>query len=163
MISVKEFSEKKFLITLKPNSSLEGANRYFFIGSLSFLCFFIAILFFLFGAPLILPFAGLEILILFFAFYFSFKWSSQREEIYISEELVRIKKQKIRFREWKEYRIFVKFKVTNKSNEDFDLSFTSRGRNIVVGEFLNLEDKISLKNKIKNIIFELNSKASTSI
>ena len=94
MISVKEFSEKKFLITLKPNSSLEGANS---------------------------------------------------------------------FREWKEYRIFVKFKVTNKSNEDFDLSFTSRGRNIVIGEFLNLEDKISLKNKIKNIIFELNSKAGTSI
>ena len=50
----------------------------------------LGIVFYFFGAALILPFAGLEITILFIAFYLSFKWSSKREKIYISQEIVKI-------------------------------------------------------------------------
>ncbi|MDA9956748.1 DUF2244 domain-containing protein [Gammaproteobacteria bacterium] len=48
-------------------------------------CGGIALIFFFFGATLILPFAGLELGILFTAFYLSFKWSDKKEKnIYFS-------------------------------------------------------------------------------
>ena len=67
-------------------------------------------IFYFFGAALILPFAGIELMILFIAFYLSFRWSSKKEKIYISQEIVKIEKgiNKAEYL-WEEFRTFTSF------------------------------------------------------
>ena len=92
MINIEQLSREEFLIFIKPNSSLIGNNRIIFISSIAFICLTIATIFYLLGATLILPFAGLEIAILVIAFILNFRWSSRREKIYISQDIVKIEK-----------------------------------------------------------------------
>jgi uncharacterized membrane protein len=92
LISVQNISEDKYAIHIQPNSSLKGNYRIFFILSIALICLGIATVFYFVGATLILPFAGLEISILIFAFYLNFKWSSKREKIFISKTRSRLKR-----------------------------------------------------------------------
>ena len=161
MVSVEEKSNSNYLITLSPNSSLTGIYRIIFLASISFVCVGIATVFYFFGAYLILPFAGIEIAILLIAFYISFKWSSRKELIYISQEVVKIEKgiHKAEYL-WEEFRTFTSFQIEKDANKSLRLSFRSKGDDVIVGDFLNEDDKNILINEIRNIIDELNLKAS---
>ena len=160
MVSVEEKSNSNYLITLSPNSSLTGIYRIIFLASISFICVGIATVFYFFGAYLILPFAGIEIAILLIAFYLSFKWSSRKEFIYISQEVVKIEKgiHKAEYL-WEEFRTFTSFIIENDANKLLRLSFRSKGDDVIVGDFLNEDDKNILINEIRNIIDELNNEA----
>ena len=160
MVSVEEKSNSNYLITLSPNSSLTGIYRIIFLASISFICVGIATVFYFFGAYLILPFAGIEIAILLIAFYLSFKWSSRKELIYISQEVVKIEKgiHKAEYL-WEEFRTFTSFQIEKDANKSLRLSFRSKGDDVIVGNFLNEDDKNILINEIRNIIDELNLKA----
>ena len=160
MVSVEEKSNSDYLITLSPNSSLTGIYRIIFLASISFICVGIATVFYFFGAYLILPFAGIEIAILLIAFYLSFKWSSRKELIYISQEVVKIEKgiHKAEYL-WEEFRTFTSFQIEKDANKSLRLSFRSKGDDVIVGEFLNEDDKNILINEIRNIIDELNLEA----
>ena len=160
MVSVQKNNESSYLISLSPNSSLEGKYRILFLLSITIICGGIGIIFFFLGAALILPFAGLELTILFIAFYLSFRWSSKKEKIYISEEIVKIEKgfNKADYL-WKEFRTFTSFNIEKDKNKSLKLSFRSKGENIFVGDFLNDDDKVLLKDAVRNIIDELNSKS----
>ena len=107
-----------------------------------------------------MPFAGLELTILFIAFYLSFRWSSKKEKIYISEEIVKIEKgfNKADYL-WKEFRTFTSFNIEKDKNKSLKLSFRSKGENVFVGDFLNDDDKVLLKDAVRDIIDELNSKS----
>lgn len=157
MVSVEKKSNSNYLITLSPNSSLTGIYRIIFLASISFICVGIATVFYFFGAYLILPFAGIEIAILLIAFYISFKWSSRKELIYISQEVVKIEKgiHKAEYL-WEEFRTFTSFQIEKDANKSLRLSFRSKGDDVIVGDFLNEDDKNILINEIRNIIDELN-------
>ena len=160
MVSVEEKSNSNYLITLSPNSSLTGVYRIIFLASISFICVGIATVFYFFGAYLILPFAGIEIAILLIAFYLSFKWSSRKELIYISQEVVKIEKgiHKAEYL-WEEFRTFTSFQIEKDANKSLRLSFRSKGDDVIVGDFLNEDDKNILINEIRNIIDGLNLEA----
>ena len=160
MVSVEEKSNSNYLITLSPNSSLTGIYRIIFLASISFVCVGIATVFYFFGAYLILPFAGIEIAVLLIAFYISFKWSSRKELIYISQEVVKIEKgiHKAEYL-WEEFRTFTSFQIAKDANKSLRLSFRSKGDDVIVGDFLNEDDKNILINEIRNIIDELNNEA----
>lgn len=160
MVSVEKKSNSNYLITLSPNSSLTGIYRIIFLASISFICVGIATVFYFFGAYLILPFAGIEIAILLIAFYLSFKWSSRKELIYISQEVVKIEKgiHKAEYL-WEEFRTFTSFQIEKDANKSLRLSFRSKGDDVIVGDFLNEDDKNILINEIRNIIDELNLEA----
>ena len=160
MVSIQKNNESSYLISLSPNSSLEGKYRILFLLSITIICGGIGIIFFFLGAALILPFAGLELTILFIAFYLSFRWSSKKEKIYISEEIVKIEKgfNKADYL-WKEFRTFTSFNIEKDKNKSLKLSFRSKGENVFVGDFLNDDDKVLLKNAVREIIDELNSKS----
>jgi len=160
LVSVEEKSNSNYLITLSPNSSLTGIYRIIFLASISFICVGIATVFYFFGAYLILPFAGIEIAILLIAFYLSFKWSSRKELIYISQEVVKIEKgiHKAEYL-WEEFRTFTSFQIAKDANKSLRLSFRSKGDDVIVGDFLNEDDKNILINEIRNIIDELNLEA----
>tara|TARA_Y100001970_G_scaffold24945_1_gene29791 strand:+ start:486 stop:968 length:483 start_codon:yes stop_codon:yes gene_type:complete len=157
LVSVEK-NKSSYLISLSPNSSLEGFARIIFLASITFVCGGIAIMFYFFGAFMILPFAGIELTILFIAFYLSFKWSSKKEKIYISQEMVKIEKgvNKAEYL-WEEFRTFTSFQIKKDANEILRLSFRSKGEDVFVGDFLNEDDKQKLKNEVGFIIQELNS------
>ena len=159
MVSVEKIDGTNYLVSLRPNSSLTGIYRIIFLGSIAFVCITIAIIFFIFGAYLILPFAGLELAVLFTAFYLSFKWSNKKEKIFISDEIVKIEKgtNKLEY-QWEEFRTFTSFNIQKDKDKFMRLSFRSKGKDVYVGEFLNEEDKKILKECVSEIIDELNIK-----
>ena len=158
MVKVKELEATKFEILLKPNSSLTGAARVLFLGSIFFICSVIGIGFFLAGGTMILPFAGLEIVLVYLAFRLSFNWSNQKQIIILSKEHVEVRVDGLKeFFTWKEFRSFATFNVIKNDAKDDDLSFRSKGKEIIVGSFLNEEDKSILKDEISRIIQKLNA------
>ena len=158
MVSVEKKEGSDYLISLSPNSSLIGIYRIIFLASITLVCGGIATIFYFVGASLILPFAGLELTILFIAFYLSFRWSSKKEKIYISQEIVRIEKgiKKAEY-SWEEFRTFTSFQVKRSKDKSLRLSFRSKGQDVYVGDFLNEDDKNLLRNTISEIIEDLNS------
>ena len=157
MVSVDKGDNSNYVISLSPNSSLVGIYRVIFLASITLVCGGIATIFYFFGASLILPFAGLELTILFIAFYLSFRWSSKKEKIYISNEVVKIEKgiNKAEYL-WEEFRTFTSFQVKRNKDQSIRMSFRSKGEDIFVGDFLNEDDKILLKDSVTEIIEELN-------
>ncbi len=162
MISVKKINEKKFEILIKPNSSLEGSARILFLLSIFTLCGGIAVIFYIFGATLILPFAGIELAVVFTAFYLNFKWSDQKELVTLSLEHVLVEKGRNKKEyTWKEFRTFTSFEIQKSSKDQLDLGFRSKGRVVLIGSFLNIEDKNNLKYEITKIIDSLNTLSPT--
>ena len=159
MVTVEKVNDSQYLISLSPNSSLVGIYRIIFLSSITLVCGGIGVIFYFLGAALILPFAGLELSILFIAFYLSFKWSSKREKIYISEDIVKVERgvNKAEY-SWKEFRTFTYFKIKKEKDKTIRLSFRSKGQDIVIGEFLNEDDKKILRDEITGIIESLNLK-----
>ena len=157
MVSVDRRNNSNYIISLSPNSSLVGIYRVIFLPSITVVCGGIATIFYFFGAALILPFAGLELTLLFIAFYLSFRWSSKKEKIYISHEIVKIEKgiNKAEYL-WEEFRTFTSFQVKRNKDKSIRMSFRSKGEDVFVGDFLNEDDKILLKDSVTEIINELN-------
>ena len=158
MVLIEKIKNSNYLISLSPNSSLVGVYRIIFLASITFVCGGIAITFYFVGASLILPFAGIELTVLFIAFYLSFKWSSKKEKIYISQETVKIEKgtNKAEYL-WEEFRTFTSFQIKKEKDKTLRLSFKSKGQDVYFGDFLNEDDKNLLKDLIKDIIEELNA------
>ena len=159
MVTVEKVNDSDYLISLSPNSSLVGIYRIIFLASITLVCGGIGVIFYFLGAALILPFAGLELSILFVAFYLSFKWSSKKEKIYISQDIVKVERgiNKAEY-SWKEFRTFTYFKIKKEKDKTIRLSFRSKGEDIFIGEFLNEDDKKILKDEITSIIKSLNLK-----
>lgn len=158
MVLIEKIKNSNYLISLSPNSSLVGIYRIIFLASITFVCGGIAIIFYFVGASLILPFAGIELTVLFIAFYLSFKWSSKKEKIYISQETVKIEKGTNRAEYlWEEFRTFTSFQIKKEKDKTLRLSFKSKGQDVYFGDFLNEDDKNLLKDSIKDIIEELNA------
>ena len=158
MVLIEKIKNSNYLISVSPNSSLVGVYRIIFLASITFVCGGIAITFYFVGASLILPFAGIELTVLFIAFYLSFKWSSKKEKIYISQETVKIEKgtNKAEYL-WEEFRTFTSFQIKKEKDKTLRLSFKSKGQDVYFGDFLNEDDKNLLKDSIKDIIEELNA------
>ena len=159
MVTVEKVNDSDYSISLSPNSSLVGIYRIIFLASITLVCGGIGVIFYFLGAALILPFAGLELSILFVAFYLSFKWSSKKEKIYISQDIVKVERgiNKAEY-SWKEFRTFTYFKIKKEKDKTIRLSFRSKGEDIFIGEFLNEDDKKILKDEITSIIESLNLK-----
>ena len=142
MVLIEKIKNSNYLISLSPNSSLVGVYRVIFLASITFVCGGIAITFYFVGASLILPFAGIELTVLFIAFYLSFRWSSKKEKIYISQETVKIEKGINRAEYlWEEFRTFTSFQIKKEKDKTLRLSFKSKGQDVYFGDFLNEDDK----------------------
>ena len=137
MIKIEETTENNFLIEISPNYSLRGWNRIIFLSSLAFICLSIGVFFFIMGAGLILPFAGLEVVLVLSCFYISFRWSQQKEIIYISNDKVKLEKGRL-FKEktWEEFRSFVVLEVERNQHNSDEFFFQSKGKRFYFGSFL---------------------------
>ena len=148
MIRIEETTENNFLIEISPNYSLRGWGRVLFLASIAFICLAIGVFFLFMGAALILPFAGLEVIVVLTCFFISFRWSQQKELIYISNEKIKLEKGRlIKEKTWEEYRSFVVLEVEKNQYNSDEFCFQSKGKRFYFGSYLNDEDKTIQKNR----------------
>ena len=158
MVKVKELEATKFEILLKPNSSLTGATRILFLGSIFFICSVIGIGFFIAGGVMILPFAGLEIILVGTCVYLVVKRSYKQEIITLTPEKLKIEKGISKPNQfWEYFRIWA-FVVVEKPKHPWypaHIVITSKGERVPIGDFLTEKEKLDLVDKLRNIIDSL--------
>ena len=84
MLTTKNKNDK-FYVELRPNKSSSLRQNVLFFGMLSLICITFGVGFFIVGAPLILPFAGLEILALITIIKLNRDWSNQLQILAIDK------------------------------------------------------------------------------
>lgn len=142
----------KFYIELRPNKSSSLRQNVLFFGMLSLICITFGVGFFIVGAPLILPFAGLEILALITIIKLNRDWSNQLQILAIDKLHVKITNNKRK----KIYdRFLSKFLIQEKNGAKVIL-LQSHKEQIEIGRFLTPDEKDELIAILKRKVHELN-------
>ena len=149
---IKKTNNDSLSLTLKPYKSSSINENFIFFGFLSVICLTFAIGFFILGATLILPFAGLEIIVLISVLKVNRDWVNQSEKIYLDKLYLKLKKGS---NEITLDRFLSKFSVTDQKTKK-RLFVTSGDKKIEIGSFLNEEDKDKLISLLKKKVDELN-------
>ena len=149
---IKKTNKDYLSLTLKPNKSSSINENFIFFGFLSILCLTFAIGFFILGATMILPFAGLEIIVLISVLKVNRDWLNQSEKIRLDKLYVKLKKGN---KQIILDRFLSKFSVVDHKTKK-RLFITSGDQKIEIGSFLNEEDKEKLISLLKKKVNELN-------
>ena len=151
MLTTKNKNDK-FYIELRPNKSSSLRQNVLFFGMLSLICITFGVGFFIVGAPLILPFAGLEILALITIIKLNRDWSNQLQILAIDKLHVKITNNKRK----KIYdRFLSKFLIQEKNGAKVILLQSSKEQ-IEIGRFLTADEKDELIAILKRKVHELN-------
>ena len=151
MLTTKNKNDK-FYIELRPNKSSSLRQNVLFFGMLSLICITFGVGFFIVGAPLILPFAGLEILALITIIKLNRDWSNQLQILAIDKLHVKITNNKRK----KIYdRFLSKFLIQEKNGAKVIL-LQSHKEQIKIGRFLTADEKDELIAILKRKVHELN-------
>tara|TARA_A100001388_G_scaffold53732_1_gene36691 strand:+ start:4076 stop:4537 length:462 start_codon:yes stop_codon:yes gene_type:complete len=149
----KRITKDALSLTLTPNKSSTVQQNLIFFGFLSVLCLTFAIGFFALGATMILPFAGLEIMLLFIILRFNRNWLNQSEKIYLDKLYVKLEKGKndITFD-----RFLSKFSIVDHKTKK-RIFITGNNQKVEIGSFLNEEEIeeliVLLKKKVQDLNF----------
>ena len=149
----KRITEDALSLTLTPNKSSTVKQNLIFFGFLSVLCLTFAIGFFVLGATMILPFAGLEIMLLFIILRVNRNWLNQSEKIYLDKLYVKLEKGKndITFD-----RFLSKFSIVDHKTKK-RIFITGNNQKVEIGSFLNEEEIeeliVLLKKKVQDLNF----------
>ena len=151
MLTTKNKNDQ-FYIELRPNKSSSLRQNLLFFGMLSLICITFVVGFFIVGAPLILPFAGLEILSLITIIKLNRDWSNQLQILAIDKLHVKITNNKRK----KIYdRFLSKFLIQEKNGAKVILLQSSKEQ-IEIGRFLTADEKDELIAILKRKVHELN-------
>ena len=150
MIQYKEGEFKEFII--KPNNSLSWKGNKIFFFILFFVSFVIAFSFAMAGMWLILPFAGLEMILLGSALTFCYIKNSQCEIVKIDEKNVSVSLIKSRNKKVFGCRKYWAKFILNKprlKGYPHKLVLRSAGREMEIGALLTDEERIKLAGMLK--------------
>jgi len=148
----KRITKDALSLTLTPNKSSTVQQNLIFFGFLSVLCLTFAIGFFVLGATMILPFAGLEIMLLFIILRVNRNWLNQSEKIYLNKLYVKLEKGKndITFD-----RFLSKFSIVDHKTKK-RIFITGNNQKVEIGSFLNEEEIEELIALLKKKVQDLN-------
>ena len=148
----KKITKITLSLTLTPNKSSTVHQNLIFFGFLSVICMTFAIGFFVLGATMILPFAGLEILILFLVLKANRNWLNQSEKIELDKLYVKLKKGK---NDLIFDRFLSKFSIVDHKTKK-RIFITSDKEKVEIGSFLNEEEIEELITLLKKKVQDLN-------
>ena len=148
----KKITKNTLSLTLTPNKSSTVQQNLIFFGFLSVICMTFAIGFFVLGATMILPFAGLEILILFLVLKANRNWLNQSEKIELDKLYVKLKKGK---NDLIFDRFLSKFSIVDHNTKK-RIFITSDKEKVEIGSFLNEEEIEELITLLKKKVQDLN-------
>ena len=158
IVSEKIDANNSFQITLSPNNSLSWGGNLLFLFLVSFPILVIAITFAVAGAPIILPFAGLEILVVTMAIWYISKRNNRQEVIKLSfDKLIiekGIKKPEI-FKELIRQWSYVFIERPSHRWYPLQIVISSKGDKVPIGEFLTEEEKEELIEMLQSHIEDL--------
>ena len=140
---------------IRPNQSLSWRGMLVFYAGICTVSLTISVGFALMGAWLILPFAGLEMLVLGVCLYLSAVRAAQREVISIDKDIVEVSRgryrpvESCRFqRAW----VRVSFRPTASVWHRNRLTIGSHGKEVEVGAMLNNNERESLAMELRRAI-----------
>ena len=157
MVQIESNSENKsFRILLSPNRSLSWKSTCIFLLFISITCLTIGTGFSLVGAQLILPFAGLEVILVSVCVYLVFRKTSSREVIYLSPNRLKIEKGINKPKHvWEFFRLWSSIIVEKPLHPWYPayIVVSSKGERIPIGNFLSEEEKLQLVRHLEKIIY----------
>tara|TARA_B110000014_G_scaffold258716_1_gene245269 strand:+ start:2257 stop:2760 length:504 start_codon:yes stop_codon:yes gene_type:complete len=162
MINLKIDAKKNiYRILLQPNRSMTWKNNLIFLLVIFVTCFLIATLFAFAGATLILPFAGLEVLLVVICVYLVANKSKKNEILTLTPEKLVVERGSYNSREVIEYiRLWTQVEIEKPIHPWYPLHLViaSKGERVPIGDFLNEEEKLELIDKMEEIILSLRGK-----
>ena len=143
-------------ILIEPNRPINWATNVRFVKFFSLLSFIIGLVFMSQGFLLVLPYSGLEILILTLSLYFVYKHYSICQVVYFTQKSIIIEYGDDHADARIEYqRHWSTFKIDNNGKYNIPkLSISSKGKTTEIGVFLNYKDKIELIDLVKRLTKE---------
>ena len=161
MVKINSSNEETlFTVTLEPNRSLDWKYSLVFIFIIAITCLSVGFAFYFVGATLILPFAGLEILLVAICVYFVMNQSYQKEVIILSPEKLRIEKGKRKAEQtWEFFRSWAQIRVERPKHPWYPahILVASKGERIPIASLLTQEEKNTLVERLREIINQLSS------
>lgn len=155
VVSSYEAAAPAYRIELAPNCSLTPASARAFVGGLAFVTFATAGFFALQGFWPVLPFAGLEIGLLYWAVKASMRAGRQRELILVTEDSVVVERRGLArttrlvfARHWAAVTLRGPLAALHPSR----LLIESHGRACEVGRFLTEDERRSLAARLRQLV-----------
>ena len=152
-------------ILLRPNQSTSWSLSLVFIGFIAITCLSIGIAFAFLGATLILPFAGLEVILVTVCVYLVLRKGYRQEVIIMTQDKLRIeigigKSEKV----WEYFRMWSYLLVERPTHPWYPahIVVTSKGERVPVGDFLTEDEKEELVIRLESIIDSFNKNPITS-
>ena len=150
MVVLENDVHNSFKVTFKPNSALSTSNKQKVLILLTLLPCVIGIAFAYLGAWLILPFVGLELLALVYAFYYVNKHEADYESISIENDTLTIERciaDKISKEVINSY--WVKIVKHELANGELHLYLQSHGKETEVGRYLTRKQRELLAKQLQ--------------
>lgn len=140
-----------YCLLAKPNCSISAGGMLKVMALIAGFSLLVAIGFSIAGAWLVLPFAGLELLALGFAFYHMHLHAADFEKIMVEGDVVSVTQKNYRELRHQEFnRYWAKLKFSTRPNGDHVLALRSHGKELQVGRrFLNNEQRLALAEQLK--------------
>lgn len=142
-------------IILRPNISATWHANKLFIYTASAVAVVIATFFFFMGAWLILPFAGLEIMLLVSCLYYFYRHYMRMEVVHFTQDSIHVEKGVRQADDrWQCQRFWARIYVSDAFHPWYPprIEIHCRGKTIEIGAFLNEEDKNVLVRELRKLI-----------
>lgn len=137
----------EFTLVARPNNSLSSSGRFFVFAFLFVVSVGIAGAFAALGAWLVLPFAGLEMLVLYLAFRYVDRHAADYERIEIDGDTVMVELSDAgRVRSDSFNRYWARLVVDPDGGR---LALRSHGRELEIGRFMNDEQRLDLARALR--------------
>jgi uncharacterized membrane protein len=154
MDSVEQISQSDFTITARPNCSLSGKGRWGILVAVAAVSFGIAAGFAWVGAWLVLPFAGLEILLFGLALHVISRSAGDYEYIAINGNCMRLEQRFNNRTTHNEFQCYWAQVILQSAalGGHCRLFVRSHGKQVEVGRFMSDEQRIELASQLKQRI-----------
>ena len=149
---------------IRPNQSLSRRGALKFYAAISFCCLGIGITFALHGFWPVLPFAGLEVIVLGVAFYLCLSRSRMREVVSVDAEVIRVEKgQGKPQKHWECPRAWARISLEPSPIAWYPqrLAIAFQGKQVEIGRFLNEEERCALAVELEQVIRRNDWRADT--
>lgn len=142
----EEFQEPQFVAELTPHRSLGKTGFILLMVFVSLTCFISGLMFLVIGAWPVFMFMGLDILIVFAAFKLNYRDGRRLERISVSRNSLKVEKVapsgKVQSHQFNPF--WTRFEVDRHEEYGImSMKLTSQGASLVIGSFLNPEDRAS--------------------
>jgi uncharacterized membrane protein len=146
-----------FSALLTPHRSLNGKGFLIVMGMIAGLSFAGGVMFLLLGAWPIMPFLGLDVLLIYWAFRANYRAAAAYEEVTVTPSELHVRKvsAKGQVAEWSLNPVWVR--LERETHEEFGLLrlfLVSRGRKLAIAGFLGPDEKASFAKALGDAIGE---------